>query len=212
MIEAGITAQTAYRDDGFLTASGNVFGDGASCAADRLLHPHGIMSRPRSPQVDADSGEVQAGAVLLYWYEGSTLLCLAADDERRTPKLPKLAEGSTLLYADRDGLTIKLDAETGAIDIDAPSNSVITTKVSGGQKVEISATGVKIGDDTARSLGDGSATTAIVAALRALASAMNALAPAATPATYATFNALGLALQTALASVVKTETTAVVGT
>lgn len=180
MIQVGITAQTAYRDDRMLTASANVIGDDASCAPDRLLHPLGLQSRPRSPQVDSTSGEVQAGAVLLYWYEGSTLHALAADDERRSVKLPTLEEGSTVVYADRDGLTIKLNASTGAIDIDAPQGAIITSKVAGGAKVEVSASHVKVGDDTALPLAMGAALAKLWALLAADAVGIDAAVLAAT--------------------------------
>lgn len=179
-MEVGIVASTDYRDDGVLTASPTVFGPGASSAADHLRHPLGIQSRPRSPKVDATTGEVHAGAAVLYFYEGSQLHQIALDDERRIPKLPALQEGDTLLYADADGLTIKLSASDGAILIDSPSGGAVKLRVSGGPSVEIANGKVKVGDASAESLAVGKAFAALWTMLGANGASIDAAVLAAT--------------------------------
>lgn len=130
MLDIGILTSSAYNDGGALTTQVLLYGDGSSCTPGLAYSPFGFKGRPRGPQVDAQ-GNIQDGALVLYWYEGNTLHTLPLDDGRRSVKLPQLDEGGSIFYADIvDESGNQLDAyqlfdASGNLKIVVPTNAKV---------------------------------------------------------------------------------------
>lgn len=137
--------------DGFVSFQPAYFGTpteqggGPSMAA---LHPFGLQSRPRDPDVDA-KGNPSFGAPLFFTYFGDRGYALPLFDPRDAQQatLPMPSKGGSLLYASLGGgryATLALSGDDGVATLTVPEGATIRLKAPSGRTVTVSATGTDI--------------------------------------------------------------------
>lgn len=100
--------------------------EGGDGDAYEMVQPHGLLSRPMDPDVDAD-GNVTVGAGLLTAEHGHEGFAMPTTDPRILDKIPELPKGSTVLYAS-NGANVYLDAQTGDLTVLVPYAEGSTSK------------------------------------------------------------------------------------
>lgn len=129
-VDLAIAQVTDYDGDGYPNAGADFFGqDKAGVSPGEQLHPLGILSRPRDPEVDS-TGQPSMGATILRLVEGNDEHAIALGDPRAVPKLPANDKGGTIVYADTGEAAlsfIRLSGADGTIQLYVPYGNTAMT-------------------------------------------------------------------------------------
>ena len=129
-IDLALAQVTAYDADGFSQIGADYFGEAqAGVPAGEQLHPLGVLSRPRDPEVD-NQGQPSKGATVMRLVEGSQEHSIALGDPRAIPKLPQLDKGGTILYADTGASALPfvlLNGTNGTFQVYVPYGNTAAT-------------------------------------------------------------------------------------
>lgn len=128
--DLAIAQVSDYDADGFPSLGADFFGqEDAGVAPGEQLHPLGILSRPRDPELDG-TGQPSKGATILRLVEGNEEHSIALGDPRAVPKLPANDKGGTVVYADTGEAAlpfIRLSGTDGTIQLYVPYGGTAMT-------------------------------------------------------------------------------------
>lgn len=129
-VDLAMTQVTAYDPDGYPVQGADFYGETqAGVPAGEQLHPLGILSRARDPEVD-NTGQPSKGATMMRLIEGSQEHSLALSDPRAVPKLPQNDKGGTILYADTGAAAlpfVRLSGTDGTFQVYVPYGNTAAT-------------------------------------------------------------------------------------
>ncbi len=129
-VDLALAQVTAYDSDGFPSAGADFFGEeNAGVPPGEQLHPLGILSRPRDPDVDS-TGQPSKGATVMRLIEGSQEHAIALGDPRAVPKLPQNDKGGTIVYADTGAAAlpfVRLSGTNGTFQVYVPYGNTAAT-------------------------------------------------------------------------------------
>lgn len=95
-LDLAVATLSAYDDDDFPGVQHDAFGKGGTPPYEQHS-PHGFLSRPLDPDLDA-KGQPKLGCQVLIGMEGGRGHAWLSHDPRVIPKLPRLLKGESMVY------------------------------------------------------------------------------------------------------------------